>query len=83
MSQSSREEREAVELLPPADAARLLGLAQSSFFALVAEGALPRPIKIGRRARWARKELENWIQEQHERAQTVPHPRRTGPARHK
>jgi predicted DNA-binding transcriptional regulator AlpA len=72
------------ELLPPADAARTLGLPISSFFYLVSAGELPRPIKIGRRSRWSRRMLEDWIEEQHTAAQAAPHPhRRTGPARHK
>lgn len=68
MSQIFKEQRD--ELLPPAEAAALLGLPISSFFAVVSAGRLPRPIKIGRRARWSRMALEIWIAEQHQAAQT-------------
>ncbi|MBW8077918.1 MAG: helix-turn-helix domain-containing protein [Gallionella sp.] len=56
-------------LLGVQEAAALLGLPISSLWALVAEGRLPRQIKIGRRSRWSRSALEEWIREQHKAAQ--------------
>ncbi|MBT7308111.1 MAG: hypothetical protein HN842_07825 [Gammaproteobacteria bacterium] len=40
------------------DAAAHLGLARSSFFALVAEGTLPAATKLGRRSRWRVADLD-------------------------
>lgn len=71
------------ELLPAAGAAELLGLPVSSLFFLVRQGELPRPVKLGRRSRWSKQGLLDWMKEQHTAAQAAPRPRRTGPARHK
>ena len=51
-------------LLRVDEAAAMLGLPVSSFWALVAEGRIPRGIKIGRRTRWSLRGLEEWIAEQ-------------------
>jgi prophage regulatory protein len=56
-------------LLGVDDAARLLGLPISSLYALLAEGRVPRPVKIGRRVRWSQAGLEDWIRKQHQAAQ--------------
>jgi predicted DNA-binding transcriptional regulator AlpA len=60
------------ELLDASQAFQMLGLPTSSGWALVARGAIPRGIKIGRRTRWSRRALEQWIQEQHAAAQAGP-----------
>lgn len=57
------------QLLTPSAAFTLLGLPDSSGWALLAAGRIPRPIKIGRRTRWSRRALERWIAEQHQAAQ--------------
>jgi excisionase family DNA binding protein len=49
-------------LLSAEDAARLLGIGRSHFYALRSSGRLgPLPVKLGRRALWDRKELEAWV----------------------
>lgn len=58
-------------LLGVQEAAAVLGLPISSLWALVAEGRLPRQIKIGRRSRWSRRALEEWIAQQHQAAQNA------------
>ncbi len=56
-------------LLRAEESATMLGLPLSSFWALVAEGRIPRGIKIGRRTRWSCRVLEGWIAEQSAAAQ--------------
>lgn len=56
-------------LLAAAEAAVLLGLPVSSFWAVLAEGRIPYGVKIGRRTRWSQRALEQWIAEQHQAAQ--------------
>lgn len=62
-------EETADRLLTPQEAFTLLGLPQSSGWALVADGTIPRGIKIGRRTRWSKRALEQWIATQHKAAQ--------------
>lgn len=56
-------------LLTPGEAFERLGLPPSSGWALLAQGRIPRPIRIGRRTRWSERALEQWIREQHQAAQ--------------
>ena len=56
-------------LLTPAEAFSLLGLPSSSGWAAMAQGRIPRPVRIGRRTRWSQRALERWIHEQHQAAQ--------------
>ena len=56
-------------LLRVEESAAMLGLPVSSFWALVADGRIPRGIKIGRRTRWSCRALEEWIAEQSAAAQ--------------
>lgn len=51
-------------LLPLPEVERLTGFRKSKLFALVAEGAFPRPCKIGRASRWVAGEVECWVAEQ-------------------
>ncbi|MBW8039222.1 MAG: helix-turn-helix domain-containing protein [Planctomycetes bacterium] len=49
-------------LLSAVDAARLISVGRSHFYALHSSGRLgPRPIRLGRRTLWNRKELESWV----------------------
>jgi predicted DNA-binding transcriptional regulator AlpA len=57
------------QLLSAAQAFALLGLPTSSGWALLKEGRLPQPVRLGRRTRWSRRALERWIHEQHTAAQ--------------
>lgn len=56
-------------LLRVEEAAAMLGLPVSSFWALIASGQIPRGIKIGRRTRWSLRGVEAWIAEQSAAAQ--------------
>lgn len=39
-------------------------LGRSHVYAMIAEGAFPPPIKIGRSSRWIKSEIDSWIAEQ-------------------
>jgi len=73
MNQISSEPHEPDRLLRAEESATMLGLPVSSFWALVADGRIPRGIKIGRRTRWSSRALEQWIAEHHEAAQGREH----------
>ncbi len=65
------EEKKEDRLLTPGEAFSALGLPPSSGWALLARGAIPRPIRLGRRTRWSRRAIEKWIEEQHQAAQAA------------
>ena len=49
-------------LLNANDAAKLISVGRSHFYALHSSGRLgPMPIQLGRRTLWNRKELESWV----------------------
>ncbi len=49
-------------LLSAVDAAKLISVGRSHFYALHSSGRLgPMPIQLGRRTLWNRKELESWV----------------------
>ena len=49
-------------LLSAVDAAQLISVGRSHFYALHSSGRLgPMPIQLGRRTLWNRKELESWV----------------------
>ena len=49
-------------LLSAQDAAELLSITRSHFYALHSSGRLgPLPIQLGRRTLWRREELVNWV----------------------
>ena len=49
-------------LLSAQDAAELLSITRSHFYALHSSGRLgPLPIQLGRRTLWRREELANWV----------------------
>lgn len=49
-------------LLSTGDAAKLISVGRSHFYALHSSGRLgPMPIQLGRRTLWNRKELESWV----------------------
>jgi predicted DNA-binding transcriptional regulator AlpA len=56
-------------LLTSREAFPMLGLAESSGWAALAEGRIPQPIRIGRRTRWSCRGLQAWIAEQSAAAQ--------------
>lgn len=45
-------------LIPAAEAAKLLSMGRSTFWAAVAKGNLPQPIKIGGLTRWRLADLQ-------------------------
>jgi excisionase family DNA binding protein len=50
------------------EAAALLGISTRHLHALVSAGRLPKPVKLGKSARWNREALEAWLRDAHERA---------------
>jgi len=49
-------------LLSASDAAQLLGIGRSHFYALHSCGRLgPQPVMLGRRTLWRKAELESWV----------------------
>jgi len=49
-------------LLDADDAAMLLGVSRSHFYALHSSGRLgPSPVRLGKRSLWRRDELEQWV----------------------
>lgn len=52
-----------MNLLRPTEAAKSLGVSKSTLYAWLAEGILPRPLKLGARATAFRSdELEAWLE---------------------
>lgn len=50
------------DFLTATEAAKLIGVGRSHFYAMHSSGRLgPMPISLGRRTLWKRKELENWV----------------------
>lgn len=50
-------------LLSAECSAQLLGIGRTLFYSMNSSGRLgPMPVKLGRRALWSRKELEEWIE---------------------
>ena len=58
------EEATSDRLLTAEEAFAMLGLPESSGYAALKKGLIPRPIKIGRRSRWSCRGLQAWISEQ-------------------
>jgi predicted DNA-binding transcriptional regulator AlpA len=48
-------------LLTSRQAARACGMSRSSWYKLYSTGKVPRPVKIGKLARWRREELRDWV----------------------
>lgn len=48
-------------LISASEAAKMCGLSRSSFYKLISTGRAPRPIKLGRAARWPRQAILEWI----------------------
>jgi excisionase family DNA binding protein len=48
-------------LLPAREVAKLLGISVRHVWALLAEGRLPRPLRLGRAVRWNVDELRAWL----------------------
>ena len=49
-------------LLSAEEAAELIGVGRTHFYALHSSGRLgPMPVQLGRRTLWNRKELESWV----------------------
>lgn len=50
-------------LLSASDAAKLLGIGQRHFYALVSSGKIgPVAVKLGRRSLWRAADLESWVE---------------------
>ena len=50
------------ELLTTREACLLLSIGRSTLCRDSASGRIPRPVRIGRKLRWRRRELQDWIQ---------------------
>ena len=49
-------------LLSTEDAAKLIGVGRTHFYALHTSGRLgPLPVRLGKRTLWSRAELEDWV----------------------
>jgi len=48
-------------LLTPEQAARRLGMAVRTLWKRLAEGAVPRPVKVGSLTRWRARDLDAWV----------------------
>lgn len=50
-------------LISAENSAQLLGIGRTLFYSMHSSGRLgPLPVKLGRRALWNRKELEDWVE---------------------
>ena len=54
---------EVPELIDKAEAMRMVCMRHSKFYAEVAAGRLPPPIRIGRSSRYVKSEYEDWLRE--------------------
>jgi len=43
------------------EVAEALGISRAHVWKLASAGRLPRPVRLGRAVRWARKDLEEWL----------------------
>lgn len=43
---------------------RQAGFSKSTIYELIAAGAFPAPLKLGRYSRWSQHEVQGWIEEQ-------------------
>lgn len=56
-------------LMPADEAARYVGMSKSAFLVLVDKGSMPRSVPMPLRlSRWDQRDLQNWIDEQREKA---------------
>lgn len=44
------------------------GMTDKWFYKLIKDGEFPKPIKLGRRSRWLRSEVEAWMQQRIDRS---------------
>jgi predicted DNA-binding transcriptional regulator AlpA len=51
-------------LMPMSEVAATLGISRSSAYRHIANGLLPRPIKVGVRSFFSEREIQAWIQSQ-------------------
>lgn len=59
---SSVDAKCAVEMVNAATAAGIVGVSRRSWSRLVSQGRAPKPIRLGRCARWRVAELRGWIE---------------------
>lgn len=69
---------ESVLLIPAPDLAMRLSVSRRTLHMLVATGAMPKPVHLGRRALWRVEEIEAWVRdgcppiERWERTRSLP-----------
>lgn len=61
MSTSTHPGESARLAVPAGEVAKLLGVSLRHVWALLAEGQLPRPVRLGRSVRWNIDELRAWL----------------------
>ena len=47
--------------VPVGEVAKILGISVRHVWALLAQGRLPRPVRLGRSVRWNLEELRDWL----------------------
>lgn len=57
-----------LELLTVRDVSRLCNVSERHWWTLVSRGDAPKPIRIGRSARWSRRALIAWLDARHREA---------------
>ena len=48
-------------LIPVRDVSAIIGVGRSSIYKLIARGRFPKPIKIGKSARFSERECHEWV----------------------
>ena len=62
MNRDDGNERHECQLLTVREVARLLAVGVRSVWRMASAGQMPRPVKIGRSARWRAAEVGRWIE---------------------
>ena len=55
------EERPVVLLIAAEEVARLMGISERTLWRLLSAGKIPKPLHVGRSARWRLAEVREWI----------------------
>ncbi|MCH7752859.1 MAG: helix-turn-helix domain-containing protein [Planctomycetes bacterium] len=61
MSNSAHLSESVCLAVPVGEVAKILGISVRHVWALLAQGRLPQPVRLGRSVRWNLKELRDWL----------------------
>ena len=61
MSKATHGSESACLAVPAAEVAKILGISVRHVWALLADGRLPKPVRLGRAVRWNVDELRDWL----------------------